>query len=691
MITECDVKLPFMFGIHCHQPVENFYHVVDEVTEKSYAPFLKVALKNKSFKFAVHYSGWLLEYIRKNHSETFANLKTLSDRGQIEFFTAGFYEPVLSAIPAEDRYGQIKMLSDYVNNHFGVKPTGMWLTERVWDPSIIPAAAECGVKNIIIDDYHLISVGFPKESITSYFKTEQDGYDVNLFPIDMKLRYLTPFKPVEQVIEHMHDALDKKAKLITCFDDGEKFGVWPGTFEHVYKNGWLDKFIKAVRDDDKVEFMHYSDAVEKIKPAGVAYLPITSYEEMGEWSLFADKLERFEQLKDYVKDSQFKNDMKHFVKGSIWKNFFAKYPESNRLHKRTLDLSKRAKPYKNDDKLTDAIYRSQCNDSLWHGVFGGLYLPNLRNNAWGALIEAETMYEKLAGVKYPQTEIRDMDIDGYDEVFVRTENINYQFVSRDCGQLGIIELKDKNFNLLNTISRKMEGYHTKYTVDDHQEENTGEKTIHEQSYHIPPEVKEKIAYDWYNKNCFIDHFACNFTLDTYERCTFQEIGDFANQAAELTEKAGKLTFKRDGGVYVDVKKYPLKLTKTYNVDGGKIDFTIAAKTTEDVECVYAQEFNFHFCDLSKVWINDELVTDRGEFVGKKIKIEDYHLKKCITIEYDREVTFMYYNIYTVSQSEAGIDLTSQGLSISASVPFEPNFKLSGSMGIANAIYKPNRV
>ena len=33
--------------------------------------------------------------------------------------------------------------------------------------------------------------------------------------------------------------------------------------------------------------------------------------------------------------------------------------------------------------------------------------------------------------------------------------------TRDFGQLTAIELKDKNFNLLNVISRKKEAYHIK--------------------------------------------------------------------------------------------------------------------------------------------------------------------------------------------------------------------------------------
>ena len=65
-----------------------------------------------------------------------------------------------------------------------------------------------------------------------------------------------------------------------------------------------------------------------------------------------------------------------FLKGGIWKNFFVKYEESNRIHKRTLELSK-ARESVNKPDFDTALYKAQTNDALWHGVFGGLYLPNL--------------------------------------------------------------------------------------------------------------------------------------------------------------------------------------------------------------------------------------------------------------------------------------------------------------------------
>ncbi|HBE44868.1 MAG TPA: hypothetical protein DDW17_05280, partial [Deltaproteobacteria bacterium] len=52
--------------------------------------------------------------------------------------------------------------------------------------------------------------------------------------------------------------------------------------------------------------------------------------------------------------------------------------------------SKRVKRNENAKKL---LFMAQCNDSYWHGVFGGLYLPHLRASVYNNLIEAENRIE----------------------------------------------------------------------------------------------------------------------------------------------------------------------------------------------------------------------------------------------------------------------------------------------------------
>ncbi|NPA54495.1 MAG: DUF1925 domain-containing protein, partial [Aquificae bacterium] len=380
-----------LFGIHCHQPVENFYEVVDEAVEKSYKPFFKI-VSETDFKFSVHFSGWLLEYIRFYHKDLFSLMKKCADKGQIEFFSGGFYEPVLASIPSDDRKLQIKKLNMYIKDHFGQTPTGLWLTERVWDDTIIKDITDVGIQYVMVDDYHFISVGFKKEQLYGYFLTENEGVKLGVFPIDKTLRYITPFKPVEKVIDYLISLPENKAGII--FDDGEKFGIWPKTYWWVYEKNWLKDFIWAIENSKEIESSLYKDFFQSQKPEGLAYLPTTSYYEMGEWALPADGFLEIEFLKEKLIKEGLEKYVEKYVKGSIWKNFFVKYPESNRIHKRFLELSIENKDLKNNKDFIESLLASQCNDVLWHGVFGGLYLPNLRNNTYRFLIKAEKEVDK---------------------------------------------------------------------------------------------------------------------------------------------------------------------------------------------------------------------------------------------------------------------------------------------------------
>ena len=54
----------------------------------------------------------------------------------IELLLAGFYEPVLAALPRPDRVEQIEWMHEAIRRRFGVDAQGLWLTERVWEPEL---------------------------------------------------------------------------------------------------------------------------------------------------------------------------------------------------------------------------------------------------------------------------------------------------------------------------------------------------------------------------------------------------------------------------------------------------------------------------------------------------------------------------------------------------------------------------
>ncbi|HHD83553.1 MAG TPA: DUF1925 domain-containing protein, partial [Campylobacteraceae bacterium] len=445
-------KTALLLGLHCHQPVDNFHEVLDEAIEKSYLPFFEVAEGYEDFVFSVHYSGWLLEYIRDHAPKLFNLMQKLARRGQVEFLTGGYYEPILASIPSRDRRAQIDKLSDFIEEHFDQTPAGLWLTERVWDGAIAKDLVKCGIEYVVVDDYHFISSGFDVENLNGYFLTEEGGKRLKLFPINKHLRYQIPFAPETEPVAYLESIADERLSAGVIFDDGEKFGIWPKTHEWVYEKGWLKRFIEAVLASARIETMQYREYLERAKPISLAYLPTTSYFEMGEWSLKGEDAVKMEKIREKLSEAFSTEEIEKFVKGSIWKNFLVKYYESNQIHKRMLSLSRAGN---DEEAYREALFKAQCNDVLWHGVFGGIYLPNLRDNAWRFIIECEN----IARPKKAKIIVEDANCDGYEEIRCLSENLICVFDAKAGGALCELDLRDKGFNFANTLTRYAEAYH----------------------------------------------------------------------------------------------------------------------------------------------------------------------------------------------------------------------------------------
>lgn len=675
-------KTALLFGIHMHQPVDNFDWVIDHAIEMCYGPFFEVMSRYPQFRFSLHCSGWLMERIEAVNPKLYAQIRTLARNGSIEMFSAGYYEPILSAIPSADRTAQIKRMNDSISERFDQTPRGLWLTERVWESSLICDLVRSGIDYTVMDDYHFQCAGFEEEQLDGYYLSEEGGETIALFPISKKLRYALPFYSVERAVAAIKSfgRLNDSAAII--FDDAEKFGMWPGTHEWVYAKGWLERFVQSVLADESIETIHYGEYAALHRPRGIAYLPNVSYYEMGEWSLRPEDALKLEALKREMGKERFDAEGVKFLKGGTWKNFFVKYPESNRLHKRMLELS-RAREALGSAEFDTALFKLQTNDPLWHGVFGGLYLPNLRDSAYRYLIECENLrYGEGGGSIGPD----ENELDGYRKFKAVTPKLILRFDEAQGGQLVELDERNERFNWQNTLTRRREAYHQRLfeptTVVEAVEE--GIDTIHNASVNIDPSLRDELHYDWYLKNSFIDHISDEgFSLERFYRCDFREYGDFANQPFEGSVEGERITFVRDGGLYFP-EKAPSSLRKTYTVVPHGVNFELTFATEAAGRFVYVQEHNFHFADYDRIRINGTSLGEKGSFEGiDALEITDVHLNRTLTLRWSQKFDAVYFQLKTLSQSEKGVDLSVQGISLALIAPFEGVMHLLGSLEISD--------
>src|SRR5262249_28035168 len=161
----------------------NFDHVFRNAYDDCYRPLVDAILDAPHVKVALHHTGALFEWIERERPEYFAKLRTLVGRGQVELLGGGFYEPMLAGLAPRDALGQIEMMSSYIAERFGVRPEGMWLAERVWEPFLAKLLVDAGIRYTLVDDGHFRAAGMDG-LLRGYYVTEKAGAPLAIFPID---------------------------------------------------------------------------------------------------------------------------------------------------------------------------------------------------------------------------------------------------------------------------------------------------------------------------------------------------------------------------------------------------------------------------------------------------------------------------------------------------------------------------
>jgi hypothetical protein len=683
----------FILGIHAHQPVGNLPEVFAQAYQRSYLPFFDVLSEFPEVPFTLHYSGVLFDWLEVAHPEFLDRLAGFIARGQVELLTGGYYEPVLAAIPDLDKVGQIQRMTAYLTSRFGVRPRGMWLAERVWEPHLAKPIAEAGVEYVILDDNHFKAAGLPDRALTGYFLTEEQGVSLALFPISQRLRYLIPFQEPADTFAYLRERASlAPGGIAVMADDAEKFGGWPGTHDWVYGRGWLKRFLQTLQEHAGwVRPTTFGQALAD-PPQGRIYLPTTSYTEMTAWALPAEAAVAFEEARALVDSLPAAEGLQPFLRGGFWRNFLTKYPEANTLHKKMLRVSRRvhALPRRSRRRTAalEALWRGQCNDAYWHGVFGGLYLPHLRHAAFHHLIRAEQALEDTrADGEAVRVETLDWDADGTAEVLLESPHL--ALVVEPARGGGVVELdaRAKAFNLGNTLTRRPEAYHRKLSTLP-QREGDGVATIHEELGAKEEGLADLLHYDAYRRGSFIDHWlAADARLAEIARQGGGSGLALGAYHPRLGRTGGSPVLDLEGqeergGASLRVRKrFHLapdapRLAVEYWLEPGGI----AAPSRFGVElnlAFYMGPPPDRFVEINGERPDDPSVFAVAEIVGvREVRIVDAWLGLAAHLRLDPPGTLWRFPVQTISQSEAGYERVAQQIALL------PHWPLGGPEGVS---------
>jgi alpha-amylase len=515
--------------------------VFERAYRRAYEPMVAALERHPRIRVALHYTGPLLDWLAAERPEFLERLAALAARGQIEVVGGAYYEPILAALPDRDRLAQLRLMANRVEGLVGVRPSGAWLAERVWEPDAPSSLVDAGYRWTILDDTHFRAAAVDEARLFGAYTTDDRGRLLTILGTDRRLRYTIPFGRVEDVIGYLREqATETGERVAVMGDDGEKFGSWPKTYPHCWgRRRWVARFLDALERSPEIVTVSPTAWLAEHEPIGRVYIPTSSYFEMGEWALPPAESRAFEQIAVAAREAG--RPWSRWLRGGFWRNFQARYREVNDLHKQMLRVSNKVAAMAagpDRDLALDHLFGGQSNDCYWHGVFGGIYLAHLRLATLAHLIAAEDIADRTtraAGRAVDGIIMADTDLDGVDEVLAMTPG---QVVVIDVAEgagIGSWDIRATRHALASVMRRRPEAYHARLheaaanpaARPASEESAEGDApTIHAVVRIRQPALADRLVYDEYERRSGLVHMlAANTTRDEFMAGAAVELGD----------------------------------------------------------------------------------------------------------------------------------------------------------------------
>ncbi|HLI29764.1 MAG TPA: alpha-amylase/4-alpha-glucanotransferase domain-containing protein, partial [Terriglobia bacterium] len=502
----------------------------------------------------------------------------------------------------------------------------------------------------------------------------------------------------EETLALLHGGLGQPHALFAVGDDCEKFGVWPGTYDHCYANGWLERFFGALEGAAEwLEVVTLSDYLAKRPPAGLVYLPTASYAEMMAWALPADATIELEECVEETNHMPHGERFRRFLRGGQWRNFLAKYPESNQTQKLVLRACRRwhelhgKTPPKTANchmlnEALDHLLAAQCNDAYWHGIFGGLYTPHLRSAVLGRLIQAEQIMDR---VEYEQADsqshvfVEDFDVDGQEEVLLDQGCVNLVARPSDGGTISSLRFKPAAIDLINSLTRVPEAYHRLMHKKPGQAPASGQPaSIHDRTPSQEANLSVTLRYDRYSRHSFRAYlFPRHKNWQDFDLLSLDECAELAGglwKLGEISRENGSFELRKTATVGSDGREGNVRVVKSFTTRSDDLIYAIACNLTLSttgparlpstrlgVEMVFnllAPNSPDRYFLSGK---DRHPLEFRGELAGSQLALVDEWQHVEIALEAPGATGWWVVPIETVSQSESGFERVYQGSAIMA--------------------------
>lgn len=556
--------------------------------QHSAKPFLKQLYNRKDFRFTLYYSGTLIEWLEKHHSEYVDVLMEMVKRRQVEVLGGAFYEPVLPFIPKTDRLGQIERMTTHIRQRFGRRPRGAWMPENMWDPRVAASLNAGGLEYLLLQDS---AAQFIRDGeIPCPVLTEDQGKTITVLPVSTGLTDRLFVSSPEDVVGLLRSERERYSRdadvTVTLFFDALTIGTTENTSRE--RIAWFSEFLDLLASQDGwVETVLPGRAVQRYRSHEKRYAPVSTYGALMDW------MHSLNGSPDAPRcnDCSFRSVLEH-------------YPESSRLyarmhHTHVLVNQIRGDKYRKQN-AREELWLGQNHFPYWPNRAGGLYNSALRKAAYAALIAAEKSTRER-GVFIPAISRIDVDLDGREEILFQGNEIN-GYVHRRGAHLFELDYLQKNWNYLDTLQRRREPYHDEAT---------------------------RIAgYDTWPRAAFVDHLLqTGSTMDRFSRGEPEVVCDISGleyAIDTLDKEHNTVTFL--GTCSTTDQLLTLTIRKVYRFVKGRIDveYSLINEGLAPLEAQFAVEMNLSLRSLevgdTRMHIRQgrqrtEITPDRTELEG----------------------------------------------------------------------------
>lgn len=505
-----------------------------------------------SVKATIHFTSSIISYLDKKYPNFSSQVINLLNNNQLELLSGGMYEPIFPLIPQEDRQNQFSLMNRLLHHIYGYTPSGAWITELAWEPSIAFDLAKSRINYTCLSKKLFMEAGLNEKDIDGYYITEEEGRKIGVFPITYELNTFVQTTTPQETIQKLIQDIDNKEKsLVVIF--------YRGLFTNESQFQWIKAFIEGLeKTQANFETTLLSHYFSSNKPRGRIYLPENNNTHNG--------------------DKAQKN----------WRNYLLKYHEANLLHKKMLRVSKKINAAKEGkfrfkvikemiSQAQDLLLQGQCHNAYWDNTTCGIYLPIERHITYQKLIKAENLIDASSrkNSKWVQISEIDYDCDGNDELIIESDTQNIYISPALGGSIIEHDFRPKNINLINTIARRFEPYH----------------------------LENNLIYDSYPKFSLIDHFLKSdlnlekFIENKLEHLTEKIIYPYNVEKIKAKEDNCKISLSHSAELKKLEGDPQIELTKSINTRSGdnalNITYRLTNKSLNTVNFTFAVEFNLN--------------------------------------------------------------------------------------------------